>query len=227
PTSAAYYILNSNGFTARVEAFGQTGDDPTVVGDYNGDNKADLAVYRSGASAGQPSFWYYRTTANGPVNVVRWGVNGDTPAPGDYDGNGSNDFCVQRDAGGGAAAFWLALNGPGTVSVTTFGFPTDVVVPGDYDGDGKTDLAVTRASGGQMIWYWLASGNGTLQGGGFGLIASDLAAQGDYDGDGKTDQAVWRGTTGTFWVRRSGTGALSTFQLGAPGDYPVANFNVH
>jgi subtilisin-like proprotein convertase family protein len=223
--TAAFYILNSSNFTARVEAFGQTGDDPTVVGDYNGDNKADLAVYRSGASAGAPSFWYYRTTANGPVSVVQWGVNGDVPAPGDYDGNASNDFCVQRPTGGGNAAFWLALNGPGTVSVTGFGFSNDLVVPGDYDGDGKTDIATARAVSGQIIWYWLASSTGTLQGGGFGLVGPDTLTPGDYDGDGKTDLAVWR--DGTFWVRRSQTGSVSTFQFGLPGDYPVANFNTH
>ena len=224
-TTAAFYILNSSNFTARVEAFGQTGDDPTVVGDYNGDNKADLAVYRGGASAGLPSFWYYRTTANGPVSVVQWGTSGDIPAPGDYDGSGSNDFCVQRPTGGGNAAFWLALNGPGTVSVTGFGFSNDLVVPGDYDGDGKTDIATARAVSGQIIWYWLASSTGTLQGGGFGLVGPDTLTPGDYDGDGKTDLSVWR--DGTFWVRRSQTGTVSTFQLGSPGDYPVANFNTH
>jgi subtilisin-like proprotein convertase family protein len=224
-TVASFYILNSNGFTLRVEAFGQTGDDPTVVGDYNNDGKADLAVYRAGVSAGQPSTWYYRTVAQGPVAVVQWGLNGDSPAPGDYDGNGSNDFCVQRNSGGGGE-FWLALNGPGTVSVTPFGVASDIVVPGDYDGDAKTDLAVARSSGGSIIWYWRPSGGGGDQAVGFGAAATDFPTQGDYDGDGKTDQAVWR-NDGTFWVRNIVSGAVNAFQLGAAGDYPVANFNSH
>jgi hypothetical protein len=223
-TTASFYILNSNGFTARVEAFGQTGDDPTVVGDYNNDGKADLAVYRAGAAAGQASFWYYRTVANGAVNVVQWGSSGDAPAPGDYDGNGSNDFCIQRNAGA-QAAFWLALNGPGTTSVTFFGTPTDLVTPGDYDGDGKTDFAVGRAVSGSYVWFWRPSGGGGDQQVAFGNSATDVVTPGDYNGDGKTDQGVWR--NGVFWTRDVVSGAVSTFQLGASGDFPVANFNVH
>ena len=225
--NAIFYILNSNGFTLRGERFGSTGDDPTVVGDYNNDGKADVAVYRSGASAGQPSFWYFRTVENGPVSFIQWGLNGDIPAPGDYDGNGSNDFCVQRDGGGGAGVFWLALNGPGTVSTTAFGLASDVVVPGDYDGDSKTDFAVARGSGGAITWYWRPSGGGADQQVAFGSTASDFPTQGDYDGDGKTDQAIWRNTDGNFWVRNTVSGAINTFQLGSSGDYPVANFNTH
>jgi hypothetical protein len=225
--NAIFYILNSNGFTLRGERFGSTGDDPTVIGDYNNDGKADVAVYRSGASAGQPSFWYYRTVENGPVAFIQWGLNGDAPAPGDYNGDGRNDFCVQRNGGGGAGVFWLALNGPGTVSTTGFGLATDVVVPGDYDGDSKTDFAVARGGGGVITWYWRPSGGGADQQVAFGSATTDFPTQGDYDGDGKTDQAIWRNTDGNFWVRNTVSGAINTFQLGSSGDYPVANFNSH
>ena len=226
PGNALFYILNSNGFTLRAEAFGQTGDDPSVVGDYNNDGKADLAVYRAGASPGAQSTWYYRTVANGPVTFVPWGLNGDAPAPGDYDGNGSNDFCVQRNSGG-QGVFWTYLNGPATISSTGFGLATDVIVPGDYDGDGKTDLAVTRGGGGVLTWYWRPSSGGADQQVAFGNAAGDFATQGDYDGDGKTDQAIWRNADGNFWVRNTVSGAVNTFQLGASGDFPVANFNAH
>ena len=47
------------------------------------------------------------------------------------------------------------------------------------------------------------------------------------DGDGKTDQAIWRNADGNFWVRNTVSGAVNTFQLGASGDFPVANFNAH
>ena len=53
---AAFYVLRSTDFTALVERFGQTGDNATVVEDYNGDNRTDFAVYRSSTGT-----WYYRT----------------------------------------------------------------------------------------------------------------------------------------------------------------------
>jgi hypothetical protein len=226
-TNAAFYILNSATSTVRVEAFGQTGDDPTVVGDYNNDGFADIAVYRVGATPANPSTWYYRTVANGAVTVVQWGIGGDTAAPGDYNGDGSNDFCVQRASGGGGT-FWISQNGSGAVTIFPFGLATDIITPGDYDGDGKTDVAVARGSAGTgLTWYWRPSSGGPDQQVPFGLFDSDYTVQGDFDGDGKTDQAIWRDNTGYFWVRNVATGAVSAYNLGTAGDYPVGNFTSH
>lgn len=222
-TVAAFYILNSLTNTARVEAFGQTGDDPTVVGDYNNDGKADLAVYRGGASPGAQSVWYYRTTANGPVAYIPWGSNGDFPAPGDYDGDGSNDFVIQRSNGAGQGAFWRNLT-TAPDDIVIFGTPTDLIVPGDYDADGKTDIAVVRGIGGVINWFWRPSGGGADQQVPFGNSATDFVVQGDYDGDGRVNPAVWR--SGRFWVLGT-TGSFSVYDLGSSGDYPVANFNSH
>ena len=229
-TVAAFYILQSQTNTVRVEAFGQTGDDPTVVDDYNGDNRADLAVYRSGLTAGLQSTWFYRTTANGPVTYIRWGQNGDFPAPGDYDGNGSADFCIQRNNGGGQARFWTRLS-TGVESSTVFGTPTDVVVPGDWDGDGKTDIATARGVSGAIQWHYLSSTNGSINYITFGSSATDFIAQGDYDGDGKTDAAIWRPSASAnqsaFWSRSTTSGSVSVFAIGANGDGVPANYNTH
>jgi len=223
-TVAAFYIFNSATNTVRVEAFGQTGDDPSVVDDYNGDGSADLAVYRGGVSAGDPSTWYYRTAANGPVTFVQWGQNGDFPAPGDYDGNGSADFGVQRN-NGGAGNFWIRLSNGTVQPVTVFGTSSDLIVPGDYDGDGKTDIAVVRAIGGAINWFWRPSAGGADQQAAFGASATDFPVPGDYNGDGRSDLGVWR--SGTFYVYSPTGASLSYFTLGANGDYPIANFNTH
>lgn len=230
PGQAAFYILQSNGFTLRIETFGQTGDNPRVVGDYDGDGAADVAVYRGGLNSGDPSTWFYRGTLNNPagnVTYIPWGQNGDFPAPGDYDGDGKGDFVIQRNAGGGQANFWM-LNSGGSTSVITFGTPTDVIVPGDYDGDGKTDIATTRNVGGAIQWHYLSSQNSTINYATFGTSATDFHTQGDYDGDGKTDFAVWRPSVlpgeSAFWFLGSTSGAVSV-PFGQNGDYPVANYN--
>jgi hypothetical protein len=225
-TQAAFYILNSATSTARVEAFGQTGDDPSVVGDYDNDGKADLAVYRVGDSPSLPSTWYFRTTAGGPISSVNWGVGGDTAAPGDYNGDGKNDFAIQRVVGS-SGVFWIAENGSTNFTASQFGLADDLITPGDYDGDGKTDLAVTRASAGGLVWYWRPSSGAPDQQVPFGTALTDFTVPGDYDGDGKTDQAIWRQTDGTFWVRNVATGAVNVFQFGSTGDYPVGNFTTH
>ncbi|MDM7924245.1 MAG: VCBS repeat-containing protein [Pyrinomonadaceae bacterium] len=224
-TDSAFYIFNSGSSTVRVESFGLQGDDPTVVGDYNGDGSADLAVYREGATAGAQSTWFYRSTPGGPITFQPWGLAGDFPAPGDYDGDGSNDFVVQRSNGAGVqATFWIRL-ATGATSTANFGIDNDVIVPGDYDGDGKTDLAVVRGIGGQIVWFVRASSTGNVSQNTFGVSATDFPAQGDYTGDGKTDYAIWR--NGVFWVQDSASLAVTNFQLGSAGDYPVANYNSH
>jgi hypothetical protein len=224
-TVAAFYILNSATNTARVEAFGQTGDDPTVIGDYGGDDKADLAVYRPGAVAGQQSTWFYRTTPGGAVNYVPWGIFGDFESPGDYNGDGKYDFCVQRNSGG-QGQFWLMLS-TGAQSTTIFGLSSDVVVPGDWDGDGKTDIATARAAGAAIQWQYLSSLNSSINYYTFGNATGDFIAQGQYDGDNKTDPAVWDQATGQFQSYNTTNGGATFFQLGSNGDYPVANYNQH
>jgi hypothetical protein len=224
--SAAWYTLLSSDSTVRFENFGQTGDDPTVVGDYDGDGKDDIAVYREGTVAAPQSTWYFRTVANGPVVFVPWGQANDFPAPGDYDGDGKNDFSVQRDGGGGQAVFITRLT-TGPTTYTAFGNPSDGIAPGDYDGDGKTDFAVFRDQGGVLVWYYLPSSGGSYVTTVFGSSAVDKVVQGDYDGDGRTDQAVWRTTTGQFWVNNSSAAGVQVTNWGSPGDYPTANSYTH
>ena len=60
--------------------------------DYDGDGKADLAVYRDG-------LWFIWRSSDGVQTAVRWGgLPQDKPMLGDYDGDGKTDLTVVRDS---------------------------------------------------------------------------------------------------------------------------------
>ncbi len=246
PTVAAFYILDGGNFTVRTEPFGQTGDDPAITGDYDGDGIADIATYRCpalGAGDGQ-CFFFYKGTNNNPMGNITyfpWGF-GETfdffVNPGDFDGDGKYDFCIQRTdpSAAGAGQFVLYRSSDGGVEYINWGRNTDLIVPGDYDGDGKADFCVSRtetiASVPGRSYYILER-----DGGGTGIspirwgIAGDTRAPGDYDGDGKTDIAVWRPNADPnmnyFFVRRSSDGMLQVSEWGQQNDFAVASWLVH
>jgi hypothetical protein len=222
--------LRSSNNTLLSFNFGQSGDDPKMTGDYDGDGKTDPAVYRPGANAGDQSTWYWLSSVDGLQHGYQFGQNGDFPVPGDFDADGKYDFTVQRNGGGGGAVFYQHQTTAGD-GAFWFGTPTDVVVPGYYDADCKTDIAVIRGISGQIGWYIRNSTSGSTSAYIFGNSATDFPTQGDYDGDGKTDIAVWRPNADPaldffYWVR-SIDGVTGSVEWGQNGDYPVANFNAH
>jgi hypothetical protein len=200
PQLSREYIYTSNGRLIAAEDAGAQQVTAT-----------DLAVWRLSSGT-----WFIMSPTGAVSVQQQWGIGTDTPAPGDYDGDGKTDFCVFRpDANG--AFYALRSSDAGLISLN-FGTTGDVPAPGDYDGDGRTDFAVYRPSDG--AFYVLQSGDGSLLGVPVG-ITNDLPTAGDYDGDGKTDGAVWRNSTATFYIKRSSDGATVSQVAGQSGDTPA------
>lgn len=239
PNVASFYILQSSTVTIRQEVFGQDGDDPAIVGDYDGDNRADPAVFRCpafGAGDGQCFFFYRGSNANpaGNITYVPWGFgeSGDFfPLVGDFDGDGKNDFCIQRSNPSATTQGQFVLlksNGLG-VEYINWGLSTDFLIPGDYDGDGLADFCVRRTVSG-VRQHWVLERDGGTQFINWG-VTGDSSAPGDYDGDGKTDFAIWRQNADPdlnfFWVRNSSNGSVTNFEWGQQFDFAVAGWAVH
>jgi DNA-binding beta-propeller fold protein YncE len=119
-----WYRLNSANDQFVAAQFGATGDVP-VSGDFNGDGRSDLAVFRPASG-----FWYVARPTGIPsqnFDATQFGASGDTAAAADYDDDGKTDIAVYR--GGN----WLIRqSGSGSLLQTSFGIATDKPVPAAY-----------------------------------------------------------------------------------------------
>jgi len=217
PNRSYFFILQSSTNTFRQEQFGRTGDQPTVVGDWDGDGKADVAVYRNGASAGAQSFFFYRPSASAGIDfrTIYWGISGDQSVRGDFDGDGKIDAAVFRPSN----SFWYVLkSSDGQPLYQSWGISSDRLVPADYDADGKTDFAVFRPS--NSVWYILNSATGTPSYSVWG-ISTDTLVPADYNGDGKAEPAVYRASEQRWYIPACAVAPAVNTKFGASGDTAV------
>ena len=204
-------------------------------GDYNGDGKSDVAIFREANG-----LWAVRD-----ITRFYFGASGDDPVPGDYDNDGITDAGIFRGSNG----LWVIRN----ITRAYYGAAGYIPVPGDYNGDGKCDPGLFRSSNG--LWavkdltrvYWGAQSDLPVPGyyshsrqkyigifrpsNGlwairdltrtyFGGEANDVPLPSVAGGIGGWEPAIFRPSTG-LWAVKSGFRAYvgNEADKPAPGDY--------
>ena len=151
--------------------------------------------------------------------TLNYGMGGDYPVVGDWDGNGTDTIGVYRNG-----TFLLRnsnTNGFADLSFA-FGQPGDQPIAGDWNGDGKDTIGVYRPSTGQFLLR--NSNSAGLAEKSFYLgNVGDVGIAGDWNGDGTDTVGVFRPSNGVIFLKNSNTSGFAdiTLNYGLAGDKPV------
>ena len=214
PSTGQWFIRNAapipetNLYGSPCSSNCVNGGDMPVPADYDGDGRADIAIYRPSTGT-----WFVKGALD---QATVWGnpcgacaSPTDFPVPADYTGDGRADKAVYRPSTGQ----WFIV---GVASASIYGAAGDIPMPADYNDDGATDIAVYRPSTGE--WFRQGVVPAVVLFGAGGACCNDVPVPGDYNGDNAVDTAVFRRSIGTWFV--SG-GSPSALAYGSSTDIPL------
>lgn len=151
--------------------------------------------------------------------ALNYGLPGDYPVTGDWDGNGTDTIGIYR-----SGSFYLRnSNTLGFAEIVfAFGQPGDQPIAGDWDNNGVDTIGIYRPSTGEFL---LRNSNteGAAEMSFFLGNVGDVGIAGDWDGDGLDTTGVFRPSNGVLFLKNSNTSGFADIALnyGLPGDQPV------
>ncbi|MFN0278973.1 MAG: FG-GAP repeat domain-containing protein [Pyrinomonadaceae bacterium] len=219
PSNGYWYVKGGPGSAETGFQWGLSIDKP-AQGDFDGDGKTDFCVYRPPPSGSSAYTWHINGSSSGAMSEVVFNLSGlNTPAVGDFDGDGKTDLAARQSAGN---SWRIKYSSNGSTIDIPYGASDAKPVPADYDGDGKADLAVWRDS--NNTFTWKSSFNGQEQPPiSTGFMPGDKPVCADYDGDGKDDFAVFRPSDASWRIIKSSNSQMEAAWYGISTDTPVPN----
>ncbi len=190
--------------------WGYEGADAALVGDYNGDGSADLAIYCNSNCpyAENPDWaaWYIQSLdtslpSNGTIAWAKpWGYSEAEAVAGDFDGDGEFDLSVYaQDSNADGMWYILSVDNELIAWEEQWGITGLIPIAGDFDGDGASDLAVWCNN--NFNWFIKSLNGDTIAWGLLWGYEGTQALAGDFDGDGADDLAIYDDSTGMWYIK--------------------------
>ena len=194
-----------------------------AVGDGNFTGGETYSINKGGDTTGvfRPGnglLYLKNTNTSGFADVaINYGLGGDYPVAGDWDGNGTATIGIYRNG-----SFYLRnSNTLGFADlVVPFGTPGDQPVVGDWNGDGVDTIGVysngqfllrnTNTAGIADMSFYLGN-------------PGDVGIAGDWNGDGSDTTGVFRPSNGVIFLKNLNTTGFADINInyGLSGDMPV------
>ena len=242
------YSTTFGGRTAKAEAIAldprgnvyitgtSAGDLPTTPGVFQPKPQGELdgfvakfsATFNDTIGVFRPSinaFLLRNSNSPGAENInIPFGIAGDLPVAGDWDGNGIDDVGIFRPSTKG----WLLRleNGTTIITLNTFGLNGDIPVVGDWNGDGIDTIGIFRPSTNEWILSNGPNTNNTSPPENIFIVFGqngDIPIVGDWNGDGIDTPGLFRPGNTQFLLSNGfvGTIDITPFTFGAKGSTPV------